>query len=127
MVPPSMHTPSIWQRPLTIWLWLQTPAAQASMVQAEPSAVQVLPSAKVTCSHFPVLLLHKSVVHALPSSQFLGVPTQLPFTQPSESVHALPSEHAWLGRISMTQPFSGVQPSAVQASPSLHAMTAPMQ
>ena len=63
---------------------------------------------------------HKSVVHKLPSSQFLALPgMQTPSLHASFSVHVLPSEQ---GSVFLTnrQPPAGSQASSVHGLPSLH-------
>jgi hypothetical protein len=66
----------------------------------------------------PVAGPQESSVQALPSSQFAGPPgRQLPWTQASPAVHALPSVHGSLFS-TLWQPASGSQKSSVQGFPS---------
>jgi hypothetical protein len=71
----------------------QTPAWQVSIpLQTVPSSHDV-PFGTAACWQ-PVVVLHVSVVHGLPSSQLGGVPAV--HTVPehvSSPLHALPSEH----------------------------------
>ena len=66
------------------------PFVQTSVVvQASPSE-QVVPLVTLTCPQVPAVQL--SVVHALPSSQLIAVPTHTPPPQASPVVQRLPSE-----------------------------------
>ena len=66
-----------------------TPLLQTSFVVQALASLQTVPLALLTCWQTPKL--HESVVHALLSSQFMGVPEQTPLAQRSPVVQALPS------------------------------------
>jgi hypothetical protein len=75
----------------------------------------------------PLAGLQPSVVQTLPSLQSGGAPpTQLPPEQASLVVHALPSSHESL-LFTCVQPVAGLQPSSVQALPSLQLIGVPAQ
>jgi len=57
-------------------------------------------------------------VHGMESSQFTGVPLQLPSEQPSSSVHESPSSQGPSMWLVSQRPVSGEQRSIVQSSPS---------
>ncbi len=60
-------------------------------IQPPGLIAQIVPSSRLPCTHTPEPALHASVVHALPSSQFLIGPVQPPLLQVSGLVHGLPS------------------------------------
>ena len=62
----------------------------------------------------------------LPSLQPMGLPTQLPATQASSVVHALPSSHGSL-LLACVHPVVGLQASSVQPLPSLQFLVVPPQ
>ena len=72
------------------------------------------------CVVQPLAGLQPSVVHALPSSQVIASPTQLPLEQWSAVVHALPSlQVCELGAFGKLQPVTGSHWSSVHSLPSL--------
>ena len=95
-------------------------------VQMELSALHDVPFICAASNwQLPLLVLHESNVHKLPSAQVFGVPlTQAPLVQMSPAVHALPSLQA-LVLFVCVQPVLGLQLSLVHALPSSQLMFAP--
>jgi hypothetical protein len=123
-----------------------TPAAQLSVVQEFPSSqlsgvpphvplvhtspvvqrlpsLQVVPLTTLTKPHVPAVQL--SVVHALPSSQTIGVPAQTPDAQLSPVVQALPSEQEAPSASGAWAQVPPLQLSAVQELPSSQLIAVP--
>jgi hypothetical protein len=102
------------------------PAWQELLLQKSP-VVQGLLSLHPTelGAYLQVPPLQLSLVHGLPSLQFLAVPgLQKPNAQLSPTVQALPSSHKLLLLLE-TQPLNGSQLSVVQGLPSSHLIGAP--
>jgi len=99
----------------------QAPPEQVSfVVQALPSLQELV---LFTCTQ-PLVGLHESLVHTLPSLQLTSAPTQTPPEQVSLVVQASPSlQGAML--FTCTQPLAGLHESSVQTLPSSQLGAAP--
>jgi hypothetical protein len=114
-------------QPLPSSQLMLAPGLQMPPAHVSPS-VQTLPSlqlAVVFAATQPVLALHESVVHGLPSLQFCSAPAwQAPFAHVSPTVQTLPSVHAALLLLN-TQPVATLQLSLVQPLASLQLTSEP--
>ncbi len=106
---------------------VHTPPLHASdTVHTLPSASQLLPfMAAPLNTHRPVVVLHESLVHKLPSLQTVAAPeVHAPAEHLSPTVHALPSLHA-LALAANLQPATMSQLSLVHGLLSLHTTALP--
>jgi hypothetical protein len=92
---------------------VQVPPEQTSSVQGFPSLQSMGGNWQ------PLWGSQVFTVHAFPSSQVIGVPTQTPLVQVSPEVQAFPSLQDPV-RIVCTQPCAASQTSLVQGFPSSH-------
>ena len=113
-------------------LSLQTtamPGAQKPLALHRSGAVQALPSVQGSAVSAvflqPLLLLHESTVHTLPSSQLMVVPWQLPALQASPEVQALLSLQTVAVCAVFLQPVATSQVSSVQGLASSQLGAAP--
>jgi hypothetical protein len=140
---PAVHTPA-WQVsaplqrlpsghavPFVTTALLHTPAAQVSVVHGFESlqsafTLQEVHDGTCACWH-PVITLHVSVVHALPSLQLSAVPAaQVPLWHVSAPLQTLLSAHGvpFVTGV-VVQPKAGLQPSVVHTLPSLQTSAVP--
>jgi hypothetical protein len=123
---PGSQTPATWQSSAATQMTelppTHAPATQESVcVQASPSS-QAVPSASVGFEQTPVAALHTPAAwHWSAAAQVVAVPVQLPATQESPFVQALPSSQVVPSATSavMQAPVVGLQLEA------RHALLAP--
>lgn len=92
---------------------VQAPEAEhvVPVVQGSPSSQEML--GVIAELHAPLVGLHVSIVHGLPSLQLRGVDRQLPPEHRSPSVQASPSSHSRACGVLLQRPSVGLQSSSV--------------
>ncbi len=132
-VPLQRSPSSLLAQSAVLWHWqVITPDWQEPLLQTSP-VVQPLPSSQVppsvfTNAHFPVLSLHASTVHGLPSSHWGGLPgLHWPPLHTSPWVHKIPSSHPnpSTDALDAHLPLLGSHASIVQPLPSSQVVGVP--